>query len=146
MYRDMKKVHDLFASHLENFGSAAGASEARRGARAAEHSLASSLEYQAGASQRIRDAENIGMDASDAGDAAGAGQGSEGSGRVFLVPDVTPELRAQGPIATAKFLAEAAKLNEDQLQPVALIAKVMDKTWREEQARRGHAATEHTCP
>ena len=73
------------------------------------------MDHQAEAADEIRNKENIGVDScSDqqdeaaSGDAQAEGHRRDGSGRVFLAPEVTPELRAQGPIATAKFLCESA--------------------------------------
>ncbi|MDA8609433.1 hypothetical protein N9L19_00800 [bacterium] len=84
------------------------------------------------------------LDATDNGDAKGNQNGRKLGGRVFLVEEINPEIRAQGPIATAKFLCDAASLNEDQMHPVALIAKPMDKPWRDRGEELAGAGTEHT--
>ena len=46
-----------------------------------------------------------------------------------LLQSMPSELPTSGPIAVAKHLAEAATLNQDQMGPVALIAKDMQTAW-----------------
>ena len=152
MYKDMKKVHNIFAEHLESLHTSTSTTEVARSSlssRSADE-LSSAMDHQAEAADEIRNKENISVDnCSDQQDKAVSGDAQAQThrrdvcGRVFLAPKVTPELCAQGPIATAKFLCEAASLNEDQLMPAALIAKAMDKAWRDFQERHAEGATEH---
>ena len=49
-----------------------------------------------------------------------------------VLENMPADLPDTGPVAVARHLSEKATLNEDQLQPVALIAKAMQEAWEEQ--------------